>query len=207
MTLDNLTAKLTVTSYYPALFQAAFGSGDITSDRIGRALAQFVRAMVSGTSTFDRAFAGQGPPNFAAVFTPQELAGQALFNGTAGCARCHGTNAHIGDGLHNTGLDATITDVGAGGGRFKTPSLRNIAVRAPYMHDGRLATLDAVVAFYDSGVQNNPNLDPRLRGPGGGPVQRLNFDAAQRASIVAYMRTLTDTAFLTDPRFANPFLQ
>jgi cytochrome c peroxidase len=204
MTLDNLTAKLALTSFYPALFQAAFGTTDITSDRIGRALAQFVRSMVSGTSTFDRAFAGQGPPNFNAVFTPEELAGQALFNGPAGCARCHGTNGHIGDGVHNTGLDASITDVGAGGGRFKSPSLRNTAVRAPYMHDGRFRSLEAVVDFYDSGVQNNPNLDPRLRGPGG-QVQRLGLDAAQKANLVAYMRTLTDTGFLTNAKFANPF--
>lgn len=207
MTLPNVIAKLSATTYYPALFTAAFGTSEITSDRVGLALSQFVRSLVTVNSKFDRAFGVNGVPNFAATFTAQELAGQDLFNGRAGCARCHGTNAHISDGVHNTGLDATITDVGAGNGRFKAPSLRNIAVRPPYMHDGRFQTLEQVVAFYDSGVQNNPGLDNRLRGGGGGnaPPLRLNLSAAERASLVTFLGTLTDTAFLTDVRFSNPF--
>ncbi|WP_396220169.1 cytochrome c peroxidase [Gemmatimonas sp.] len=204
MTLPNALAKLSATTYYPALFTAAFGTSDITSDRVSLALSQFVRSLVSANSKFDRAFGMNGVPNFAATFTAQELAGQDLFNGRAGCARCHGTNAHISDNVHNTGLDATITDVGAGNGRFKAPSLRNIAVRPPYMHDGRFRTLEQVIAFYDSGVQNNPGLDPRMRGPGGQPL-RLNLSAAERASLVAFLGTLTDNTFLTDVRFSNPF--
>ena len=204
MTLPNALTKLSATTYYPALFTAAFGTSEITSDRVALALSQFVRSLVSVNSKFDRAFGVNGVPNFAASFTAQELAGQDLFNGRAGCARCHGTNAHISDGVHNTGLDATITDVGAGNGRFKAPSLRNIAVRPPYMHDGRFRTLEQVIAFYDSGVQNNPGLDPRLRGPGGQPL-RLNLSAADRASLVAFMGTLTDNTFLADVRFSNPF--
>jgi cytochrome c peroxidase len=206
MTLPNVLAKLSATTYYPALFTAAFGTSDITSDRVSLALSQFVRSLVSANSKFDRAFGVNGVPNFAATFTAQELAGQDLFNGRAGCARCHGTNAHISDGVHNTGLDATITDQGAGGGRFKAPSLRNIAVRPPYMHDGRFRTLEQVIAFYDSGVQNNPGLDGRLRGPGGnGQPLRLNLSAAERASLVAFLGTLTDNTFLADVRFSNPF--
>lgn len=204
LTLDAVTTKLLLTSYYPALFQAAFGSPEITSDRVARALAQFVRALVSRSSRFDRAFVGAGPPDFAAVFTGEELQGQALFNGAAGCARCHATNAQVSDNAHNTGLDATITDVGAGQGRFKAPSLRNVSVRPPYMHDGRFATLEAVVEFYDNGVRNNPSLDPRLRGPNGQP-QRLNLSPAQKGALVAYMRTLHDGAFLTNPAFADPY--
>ncbi|MDQ8160176.1 MAG: hypothetical protein P3C12_12300, partial [Gemmatimonadota bacterium] len=123
------------------------------------------------------------------------------------------TNAHISDAVHNTGLDATITDVGAGNGQFKAPSLRNVAVRPPYMHDGRFRTLEQVVAFYDSGVQNNPGLDPRLRGAPGGPggppgnglPQRLNLSAAERSALVAFLGTLTDNTFLTDVKFSNPF--
>ncbi len=204
MTLPNMVSKLSATTYYPALFNAAFGSADITSDRVALALSQFVRSLVSVNSRFDRAFGANGVPNFPATFTAQELDGQNLFNGRAGCARCHGTNAHIGDDSHNTGLDATITDVGAGNGRFKSPSLRNIAVRAPYMHDGRFQTLDQVIAFYDSGVQNNPGLDNRLRTPGGQPL-RLNLSQAERASLVAFLGTLTDGAFLTDVKYSNPF--
>ena len=204
MSLSGLVAKVSVSSFYPALFQSAFGTADVTSDRIARALAQFVRSLVSGTSRFDQAFVGAGPPNFAAVFTPDELAGQQLFNGPAGCAQCHGTAGFISDNIHNTGLDATITDAGAGGGRFKAPSLKNIAVRPPYMHDGRFQSLEQVVDFYNTGVQNNPNLDQRLRGPGGLP-QRLNLSTTQRNQIVAFLRTLTDDAFLVNPKFGNPF--
>src|SRR6185436_4302922 len=102
--------------------------------------------------------------------TAQEGQGLALFNSTAGCARCHATNAHVSDNVHNTGLDATITDVGAGGGAFKSPSLRNVAVRGRYMHDGRFGSLEEVVDFYNAGVQSNPQLDGRLRAPGGAPL-------------------------------------
>jgi cytochrome c peroxidase len=203
--LDKLVLKVSATSYYPALFQAAFGSSEITSDRIARALAQFVRSLVSAQSRSDLAFANPGNPNFN-VLTPQEAMGQALFTGPAGCAPCHSTVAQTGDGIHSTGLDATITDAGAGGGRFKSPSLRNIAVRAPYMHDGRFRTLAEVVEFYDNGVQPAPNLDQRLRGPNGQP-RRLNLTPQQKAALVAYLGTLTDPTFLTAPKFATPFVR
>jgi cytochrome c peroxidase len=204
LSLDALLAKVQATPFYAPLFTAAFGSGEVTTDRIARALAQFVRSLVSGGSRFDDAFGGGNGANFAAVFTAQEQVGQALYTGRAGCDRCHGTNAHVSDQVHNTGLDASITDVGAGNGRFKAPSLRNIEVRAPYMHDGRFRTLEEVVDFYNNGVQNNPGLDPRLRGPGGQP-QRLNLTTAEKAALVAFMKTLTDRTFLAHPKFASPF--
>lgn len=207
LTLDELQTKLSLTAYYPALFEAAFGSREITSDRVARALAQFVRSLVSTDAKIDRAFGPNGIPNFAATFTPQELLGQQLYTGRAGCARCHGTTAHVSDAVHNTGLDATITDAGAGNGRFKAPSLRNIEVRAPYMHDGRFTSLEQVVDFYDRAVQNNPGLDPFLRaGPGpNAPPQRLNLTPEERDALVAFMKTFTDRSFLNDPRFASPF--
>jgi cytochrome c peroxidase len=98
----------------------------------------------------------------------------------------------------SNGLDAGETIL------FKAPSLKNVALSRAFMHDGRFATLDQVVAHYDSGVQNGPALDNRLRGPNGQP-QRLNLSAADRAALVAFMGTLTDTAFVADPKFANPF--
>jgi len=207
LTLDELQTKLALVAYYPALFEAAFGSRDITTDRVSRALAQFVRSLVSTDSKIDRAFGPNGVPDFAATFTAQELLGQQLYTGRAGCARCHGTTAHISDAVHNTGLDATITDAGAGNGRFKAPSLRNIEVRAPYMHDGRFTTLEQVVDFYDRGVQNNPGLDPFLRaGPGpNAPPLRLNLTLVERDALVAFLKTFTDRTFLSDARFANPF--
>jgi cytochrome c peroxidase len=204
LTLQQLPLKLSLTSYYPALFEAAFGTRDITTERVSRALAQFVRSLVSRDARFDRAFGANGVPNFEGTFTAQELLGQQLYNGRAGCARCHGTTAHVSDGVHNTGLDATITDAGAGNGRFKAPSLRNVEVRAPYMHDGRFATLEQVVDFYDRGVRANPGLDPRLRAPGGQPL-RLNLSVPEREALVAFMKTFTDHTLLADPRFADPF--
>lgn len=207
MTLDDLVAKVTAAAYYPPLFQAAFGSPQVTSDRISHALAQYVRSLVSTGSKYDRAFTVAGAtatsPNFAAVFTPQELQGEALFR-SSGCASCHATAAQISDSVHNVGLDVIDRDVGAGRGTFKAPSLRNVAARPPYMHDGRFMTLEQVVAFFDTGVQANPNLDARLKSAIGAPI-RLNLTAAQRAALVAFLNTLTDSTFLVEPRFANPF--
>lgn len=204
LTLEQLVLKLQVTGYYEALFAAAFGSPDVTSDRVARAIAQYVRAFVSGGSRFDAAFAGGAPNPTLALFTPQEAQGLNLFNGLGRCAPCHATNAHVSDDIHNTGLDVTVTDPGAGNGRFKAPSLRNVALRPRYMHDGRFTSLEQVVDFYNTGVQANPFLDGRLRAPGGAPL-RLGLTLAQRDAIVAYLRMLTDTAMLADPRFADPF--
>ena len=212
MTLTQLEAKLMDVSYYPALFEAAFGDDTINSNRISLALAQFVRSMVSTGSKFDSAFpANGGQPDFAAVFTAQELQGLQLFGQATpgdqglGCVRCHGTSAHISDNIHNNGLDiGTTGDDGAGNQRFKAPSLRNIAVRPPYMHDGRFATLEEVIEFYNSGVQANPNLDNRLRGNNNQP-RRLNLTDAEKAALLAFLETLTDNEMLADPRFSDPF--
>jgi cytochrome c peroxidase len=206
MTLTNLVSKVGATKYYPPLFQAAFGTPQVTSDRIANALAQFVRSIESYQSKFDQAFVGQRPggPDFGAAFTSEEALGQQLFVGVGRCAQCHATNAQVSDDIHNTGLDAASADSGAGGARFKAPSLRNIGVRAPYMHDGRFATLEQVVEHYDTGVRANPNLDRRLRGPNGAP-QRLNLTAQQRSALVAYLNTLTDQSLLTAVKFSNPF--
>ena len=208
MTLTGLVARIAATEYYPALFQSAFGTPQITSERIANALAQFVRSLASYQSKFDSAFAspgfGGGGPDFAGTLTPEEQLGQQLFTGPARCAQCHVTNAQVSDEVHNTGLDLVSSDTGACGGRFKAPSLRNVGVRAPYMHDGRLTTLAQVVEHYDSGILPNPNLDRRLRGPNGAP-QRLNLTQQQREALIAYLMTLTDRSLLTASKFSNPF--
>jgi cytochrome c peroxidase len=107
----------------------------------------------------------------------------------------------------NTGLDddALETDGGVGDitlrpgdmGRFKSPSLRNVEVAAPYMHDGRFATLEEVVDHYSGGGRTHPNKDIR--------IQPLHFTASEKAALVAFLRTLTDPHFLSDPRFSDPF--
>ncbi len=218
MTLPVLLPKLEAVSFYPDMFNAAFGDNTITSDRISKALAQFVRSMVSSNSKFDQAYVNGTPdqPDFAGTFTSEEFLGAALFmpiedSGVQsfGCVSCHRTTVQALDAVQNNGLDLnTDADQGAGGGAFKAPSLRNIAVRAPYMHDGRFGTLAEVIEFYNSGIQNHPNLSPRLRqgGPNGQP-RRFNMTDQQKAALEAFLGTLTDQGFITDSRYADPFLK
>jgi cytochrome c peroxidase len=203
--LTQLTAKLSSTAFYPTLFQSAFGTPDITPDRISKALAQFVRSMKSYSSKFDVAIetGTPGNPNFSG-FTSQELLGEQIFHGSGGCSACHTTSAQVGELPRNIGLDATITDVGAGNGRFKVPSLRNIEVRGRYMHDGRFTSLEQVVEFYNSGVQLNPGLDLRLTD--NGQPKQLNLTQDQKDALVAFLKTLTDETFLTSSLFSNPFV-
>ena len=206
MTLGGVTERLGATDFYPALFARAFGSPAVTPERVSLALSQFVRSIAPAGSRYDAARQAQGGPpgRPLAGLTAQENQGLSLFFGRGQCAQCHTTDLFVGDQARNNGLDATVTDAGAGGGRFKTGSLRNVALTAPYMHDGRFATLDAVVQHYSTGVQNSPTLDNRLRGPNGQPV-RLNLNVAERASLVAFLEALSDPALATEPRWSNPF--
>ena len=198
----GIAAKLASTSYYPDLFVAAFGSREITEDRIARALAQFVRTLVSARSQFDAVFATGGAPDRSRL-SPEQWEGERLFS-TSGCVNCHRTVAQIADQATNNGLDALAADTGAGKGRFKPASLRNVAVRPPYMHDGRFATLRDVVEFYSTRVMDSPDLDPRLRDLDGSP-RRLSFTPSQTNALVAFLGSLTDSAFLREERFSNPF--
>jgi cytochrome c peroxidase len=211
MTLAALTNRLTAEPFYTNLFTATFGSPDVTPNRIARALAQFVRSIVSTRSKYD-----VGVTNNFANFTAEENLGRQIFFGQVGnatCAVCHGTDNFVpGPNINNNGLENPYVDKGLGGitgrpqdeGLFKVPSLRNIALTAPYMHDGRFATLEEVVEFYNSGVVAHPNLSPPLRGPGGLPL-RLNLTAARKAALVAFLRTLTDTTIATDEKYSDPF--
>lgn len=222
LSLEALEEKLRAASYYPPLFERAFGTPAITTHRIARALAQFVRALVSSRSPYDEARAAgpPGSPPFAARLTEPERLGHRLFVGVpgeavraAGCGRCHVTDAQISLSPRNIGLDPTGTgDQGAGNGRFKAPSLRNVAVRAPYMHDGRFATLREVIAHYNTEVRSHLFLDmtllDRRLAVTGGPVRpvRLNLTEAEIDALVVFLHTLTDEAFLTDQKFADPFV-
>jgi len=208
---DSLIRKMGATRYYPDLFAWAFGSATITEARIQQALAQFVRAMISSSSRWDEGYAqvfSPAAPNRALDvdlpnFSREENRGRQLFmtrarQGGAGCSSCHlpPTFALAADARSN-GLDAGETRL------FKAPSLRNVGLTGPYMHDGRFATLAEVVDFYDHGVQEGTALDKRLRQ--GRRPQRLKLSAADRAALVAFLMTLTDRALTTDPRFSDPF--
>ena len=217
MTLTGLTARLSTEPFYADLFQRAFGDTAVTSNRIATALAQFVRSIVSYQTKFD-----QGVPVNFSNFTLQERLGRQVFLGQVGaatCTNCHGTDNFVPNNVFNNGLENPYLDGGIGEltglpqdeGEFKVPSLRNIGLTAPYMHDGRFATLEQVVEFYNSGVVAHPNLSGPLRvgqppPPGQLPVPlRLNLTTDQKAALVAFLKTLTDTAVPTDPKFQNPF--
>lgn len=191
---------------YPPLFQQVFGTDVIDSVLVTRAIAQFERTLVSFRSRYDR-YLWEGETD---LLNEQELRGLALFTGDAHCGDCHGGILLSDHALRNNGLDANIVDGGLGDlthnpqdlGRFKVPTLRNIAVTAPYMHDSRFATLEEVVAFYAHDVQlTSPNLDGHMAPWGSGFV---NLTPQDEADLVAFLHTLTDSTFLTWPGFAEP---
>lgn len=223
MTLEQVVNKAKEQAYYPELFEKAFGSQEINADKIAKALAQFVRSIVSYSSRYDagRAISASPGANFR-NFTAQENSGKNIFfqtipNGGGACFGCHTTEAFISanPGPQNNGLDAaSIFDLGAGGvisnpifvGRFKTTSLRNIELTAPYMHDGRFATLEEVVEHYNSGIQKHPTLSPALQDTNGNPV-RLDLTEAEKAALVAFLKTLTDHSVSVEEKWSNPFRQ
>ena len=207
-----LTTKMEQLAYYPELFKWVYGDAVITEARVQQALAQFERAMVSINSKFDTGFSqvfapgqpGNGVNRPFPNYTTQEERGKTLFltppaQGGAGCVGCHSAPTFSLDprSLSN-GLDAGETKV------FKSPSLKNVGVTGPYMHDGRFATLLQVVQHYNNGIQNGPALDNRLKTPQGNP-QRLNLTVADQNALVAFMMTLTDDVLLADQKFQNPF--
>lgn len=204
-TLTELTAKLSSTAFYPTLFQNAFGTPEVTPDRISKALAQFVRSIKSYGSKFDQAIAAGTPanPNYSA-FTAQELLGKEIFHNSGACNQCHTTNAQVGDVPRNIGLDATITDVGAGNGRFKVPTLRDVALRGRFMHDGRFTSLEQVIDFYSTGIQYSSSLDSRLVVDG--HARQFNFTVEEKDALIAFLNTLTDESVATNGLFTNPFV-
>jgi cytochrome c peroxidase len=203
--LAQVRSELAATSFYPQLFQQAFGSTEITNDKISKALSQFVRSMVSYQSKFDQAVALGSPqnPNYAAAqYTSQETLGATIFHLAGQCSGCHKSPLQVAEATHNIGLDPSNSPAdGAVNGQFKVPSLRNVEVRDGYMHDGRFSTLEQVVQFYSSGIKANPFLDSALE-----PSQGNLFDPGERAALVAFLKTLTDNTFLTSSLFSDPFV-
>lgn len=198
--LTNLVVKLAATNDYPALFIAAFGSPIITAEKIALALENYLLTLTSFDSKFDRVLRGE------ASFSATEQRGFELFatefdprRGQFGadCFHCHGGPLFQSQAFANNGLDATPLDWGrekvtgkpADRGKFSTPSLRNIALTAPYMHDGRFKTLTEVVRHYSSGVARSPTLDPNLaKHPDGG----VPLTPEDERALVAFLEALTD---------------
>jgi cytochrome c peroxidase len=211
--LKTLVDRLAHDPAYSRLFARAFGDPKITAHRIGQALAQFVRSLVSYQSRYDegRARARSAHDDFD-TFTRQENRGKALF--MRHCSSCHmkdGNEHFFVPTPANTGLrpnddpsaDGGVGDVtlrGADLGSFKSPSLRNVEVTAPYGHDGRLAALGDVIDHYSENAIVDPNLGYFV------PVGPLKFTGSEKAALVAFLKTLTDRTFLSDAKFANPFV-
>jgi cytochrome c peroxidase len=215
--LNQLAKELSQIGDYQRLFAKAFPmDGSISPEKIGRALAAFLVSIKSKQSKFDQFLAGNNS------LTPLEMEGRALFFDKYDCNSCHQLQAPVngyqlagfGDfgGFADIGLDEQPADPGvlrvsgneADKGKFKIPSLRNVALTAPYMHDGRFETLEEVIDHYSEGIDQSENLDVRLREVDGAAKQ-FHISAAERQAIVAFMNSMTDLTMIHDPKFSNPF--
>ena len=209
MTWPEAIERLENHEFYPEMFKAAFGTAEIDSNMVADALVQFEMTIISSNSKFDRVRRGE------AEFSPLEQRGEALFNSNTGadCWHCHMTaNVQLSDNsFHNNGLDAegefdmglyAVTGNELDKGKFKTPSLRNLAFTAPYMHDGRFETLDDVIEFYSTGVHSYPGVDPFMELAENGGV---NLSQPDREALKAFLLALTDSSLLTNEKLSNPF--
>lgn len=212
MDLNQLGSKLSGEAHYKVLFKKAFGNELITADRVAEAIQEFLNSFVSADSRFDEGMkrnhgnAGSDFTHFNAV----ENLGKRLF--VENCATCHGQDmANLPITTANNGLALNYTDQGVGAltnqpsknGVFKVPFLRNVALTAPYMHDGRFATLQQVVEHYSTGIQAHPNLHFFLLS--GSQPRRMNFSTTEKEALITFLHTLTDTKFTTAQRFSDPF--
>ena len=200
---------------YRVRFYKAFGSKQITKELVARAIAQFERTLISGKSKYDLAIT----PGSGVFLTDQEYLGYTLFiNEEGDCFHCHtpGSNLFSDNKFHNNGLDTVsnvndYADKGLGditknpedNGYFRTTTLRNIELTAPYMHDGRFQTLEQVVDHYSEHVKQAPNVDPTIKVffKNGGK----HLSPENKQALVAFLKTLTDTSFVNNPAFKTPF--
>jgi cytochrome c peroxidase len=223
--MSFLVAKIKKASYYDELFTKAFGDNEVTPDRIAEALSQFIKSMVGCDSPLDR-FMMNGTE-----LSPLAQQGKDIFFGKGSCYNCHsgpdlndrggfftdpffppnGGGFGWAQDIADIGLDKNYTDVGMGVfdealvGVFKIPSLRNIALTAPYMHDGRFATLEDVVNHYNEGIQRSPNLDAVFISWDTGDAIKLGLTDGEKSALVAFLHSLTDESYMFDERFSDPF--
>ncbi len=196
--------KLNADNNYRLLFKQAFGVDEISYKELAYALAQFQRLLISAESKYDRYMRG------LTRLTDAEENGMLLFYSEKGdCFHCHGTTFFTDVDYHNTGLDLDpdegrmrVTGNVQDRGRFKTPTLRNIALTPPYMHDGRFKTLEEVIDFYSEGVKFSETVDPLMKQVHNGGLQ---LSDNEKADLVAFMHCLTDTSFVTNPALSSPF--
>lgn len=203
--VDNIIAKLESDTKYKAQFKSAFGSEEITSTKFLQALSQFLATMISANSKYDLYVRGESNVKLTEI----ELQGMALFK--SNCASCHSSDLFTDQSYRNNGF-SSLADLDRDPGReeitlnpddrgkFKVPSLRNVEYSAPYMHNGKLETLEDVLDFYTSEVNDSPTLDPLLK-QHETPGFVLNAD--EKKAIIAFLKTLTDERYLGDRRFSE----
>ena len=210
--MNAVISTISGLSYYPPLFTLAYGDASITTARIQREIARYVRSIVSTRSRWDLAYFSVFQPNDPQEslvsplpgFTTAESRGQTLFiqppqNGGLGCAGCHVPPTYsLAGNSRSNGLDSLETMI------FRSPSLKNVALSAHFMHDGRFSSIEEVVEFYNSGVQAGPALDQRLTSAPGMP-RRLNLSVSEKAALAAFLRTLSEQTVGVDAKFSDPF--
>lgn len=198
--VNNVISKLQQDDEYKKMFKAAFGDETINSQRMLYAITQFVESLVSGNSKYDKVKQG------LATFTQEEQNGYLLFQ-TKKCVSCHPEPLFTDHSFRNAGLpvDPYINDYGRmrithnpqDSLKFKVPSLRNVALTFPYEHDGRFSSITSVLDHYSSTVQDGPTLDPLLK-------NKIPLSNAEKYYLVEFLKTLTDSTFITDKRFGPP---
>ncbi len=210
--MTSLVEKLKIISYYPELFEKAYGSSYIDEDRFAHAVSEFLASISSTNSTFDRAIEN----DFESFNSLQKLGMAIFFSEKAKCGSCHsGANFSAADGSFgeyansagtaNIGLEVNYSDNGMSEGQFKIPSLRNIALTAPYMHDGRFESLREVLNHYNENIQPHQNLDDKLM-QGGSPL-KIQLNSLELDALEAFLHTLTDVEMTTNPMYSNPFVR
>ena len=203
----SVAAKLEQDPEYPTLFSKAFGTTTIDSILITKAIAQFERILISGNSKFDQYLLGN------ATLSLEELNGFTVFmdEEKGDCFHCHGSDNNplwTDNGFHNNGLDTNFDDLGLGAvtgdpndnGKFRSPSIRNLIFTAPYMHDGRFATLEEVINHYSEGLRFSSTIDPLMKKVNQGGVQ---LTPQEKEDLKAFFLTLTDVEFINNPDFRN----
>jgi len=201
-TIDNAVTALQTIPEYQVRFKEAFGSNKITDDLVLKALAQFTAMMVSADSKYDKYIRHEA----GGIFNETEQAGYKLFKQK--CEACHTEPLFTDLSYRNNGLEETSIDVGrdslthqlADRGKFRVPSLRNIEITGPYMHDGRFYSLKEVLQHYNSGMKKHANLDKVFMQNGKAGIAMSPMEQTQ---IIAFLKTLTDINFINDRRFNN----
>ncbi|HNP47519.1 MAG TPA: cytochrome c peroxidase [Bacteroidia bacterium] len=205
---DALVNRVRQLPYYYELFDKAYSTHVISAGLIANAIQSFLSEINSGRSKFELA------NGTTSNFTIQEARGKKLFEETYKCGSCHNDSLYGSiRSFFNIGLDVNYSDNGLGlitqqsgdFGKFKAPTLRNVAVTAPYMHDGRFATLHSVLDHYASSIAAHPNLEPILKDINGDPI-RMNIPETDKQDIISFLNTMTDYALLSDPSLSNPFV-